>query len=172
MRGMWIGAAIMVGVCLILGAINMGGLWSGTAAPRAASAPISVPGAAQAAASQVFDSAQEAEAGPIAPGSWIAFRDFLFDFDQADIPFSDRKKVTEIAAYMAAHPATRLGIDGSHDPNGNGLRNQSLSDRRIAAVRDALVRAGVPAERIHLGEYADPGLRRDRQVAVVLDGAP
>jgi outer membrane protein OmpA-like peptidoglycan-associated protein len=106
--------------------------------------------------------------GPVAAIGWTAYREFLFDYDRADIKGSDLDKISEIAGYMAKHPSMRLGIDGAMDPIGNGMRDQTLIDRRIAAVRDALIRAGVPAQKIQLGEFADPKLRRDRQVEVVL----
>lgn len=143
------------------------------ALPAATAEGFVTPGAGQQAATKAaFEPAEDAGTGPIAAGPWTAFHEFLFDFDRADIPASDRTKINEIAAYMAEHPTMRLGIDGSRDPHGSGLHNQTLMDRRTGAVRDALIRAGVPAEKIHLGEFADPKLRRDRQVEVVLGGGP
>jgi outer membrane protein OmpA-like peptidoglycan-associated protein len=102
---------------------------------------------------------------------WSAYREFLFDYDRAEIRASDRSKISEIASHLAQNPSLRLGLDGSPDPNGNGLRDRVLTERRVGAVRDALIRAGVPASKIEVGEFADPKLRRDRQVEVVLRNA-
>ena len=39
-------------------------------------------------------------------------------------------------------------LDGHADPRGTDKYNMALSQRRVSAVRDALVKAGIPAERI------------------------
>lgn len=46
----------------------------------------------------------------------------------------------------------RVGLDGSNE-------------RKVLAVRHALIMAGVPASRIQTGAYGDPQLRRDGRVA-------
>ena len=104
--------------------------------------------------------------------SGTAFVAFTFDFDEARIQPSDKDKVARTAAYVAANPSSEIGLDGHSDPNGNGLRNQNLMDQRIAAVRDALIQAGVPSEKIQTGKFADPQSRRDREVAAVIITAP
>jgi len=79
--------------------------------------------------------------------------------------------VSEIAAYMKQNPSLRIGIDGSMDPRGTDPRNQDLSDRRISAVRDALIQAGVPSSKIHSGAYGDAKLARDRRVEVLISSS-
>jgi outer membrane protein OmpA-like peptidoglycan-associated protein len=54
------------------------------------------------------------------------------------------------------------------DPRGLDPRDQDLSNRRVGAIRDALINAGVPASRIQLGAFGDTRLTRDRRVAVLL----
>jgi outer membrane protein OmpA-like peptidoglycan-associated protein len=53
------------------------------------------------------------------------------------------------------------------DPRGTDPRNQDLSDRRVGAVRDALIGA-VPAYRIQTGAFGDTRLTRDRRVEVLV----
>jgi outer membrane protein OmpA-like peptidoglycan-associated protein len=77
-------------------------------------------------------------------------------------------KVSEIASYMNENPSLRIGIDGSMAPRGTDPRNQDLSDRRISAVRDALIEAGVPSSKIQSGVYGDAKLARDRRVEVLV----
>ncbi len=98
-------------------------------------------------------------------------REFSFEFNRADIQASDTSKVSEIAAYMKQNPSLRIGIDGSMDPRGTDPRNQDLSDRRISAVRDALIQAGVPASKIQSGAYGDAKLARDRRVEVLISSS-
>jgi outer membrane protein OmpA-like peptidoglycan-associated protein len=102
---------------------------------------------------------------------WTSFREFSFEFNRADIQASDTSKVSEIAAYMKQNPSLRIGIDGSMDPRGTDPRNQDLSDRRISAVRDALIQAGVPSSKIQSGAYGDATLARDRRVEVLISSS-
>lgn len=173
MRSWLVTPIAMAGFAVIMAAANAADLAADAAALPPATGDYGPSGAVrQAATNAAYEPAQDAGSGQIAAAPWTAFHEFLFDFDRADIQAADKTKIAEIAAFMAENPAMRLGIDGATDPKGNGLHNKTLIDRRIAAVRDALIRAGVPAERIHLGEFADPRLRRDRQVEVVLGGGP
>ena len=98
--------------------------------------------------------------GAAAPGSsqlpavrWTSLRDFMFDWDRSDIRYSESRKPSEVAAYMSQNPSVRLGIDGYTDSRGTTQYNVPLSQRRVAAVRDALIQAGVPAERIETGTF-------------------
>ena len=101
-----------------------------------------------------------------------AFLAFTFEFDEARIQASDKNKLIQAAAYVAANPTSRIGLDGRGDPNGNGLRNQNLMDLRVAAVRDALIKAGIPSDKIQTGNFAESQSRRDREVAAVIIAAP
>jgi outer membrane protein OmpA-like peptidoglycan-associated protein len=99
---------------------------------------------------------------------WVSFRDFWFDFNKVDLDASEMSKVSEIATYMNQNPSLRVGIDGSMDPRGTDPRNQDLSDRRVDAVRSALIQAGVPAYKIQTGAFGDTQLTRDRRVEVLI----
>jgi outer membrane protein OmpA-like peptidoglycan-associated protein len=98
--------------------------------------------------------------GPSAPNlaplpavRWTSMKDFMFDFDRSDIRYSESKKPAEIATYMSQNPTARLGIDGYTDSRGSSQYNLPLSQRRVATVRDALIQAGVPADRIETGTF-------------------
>jgi len=60
---------------------------------------------------------------------------------------------------MQQNPSLQVGIDGSMDPRGTDPRNQDLSNRRVGAVRDALIQAGVPAYRIQRAPSVTHGSR-------------
>lgn len=102
---------------------------------------------------------------------WTSFRDFWFQSDSAEIQNSERSKLTEIAIHMNQNPSLQIGIDGSMDPRGTEPRNQHLSELRVKAIRDALVRAGVPTNRIREGAYGNSNERRDRRVEVLIASA-
>jgi outer membrane protein OmpA-like peptidoglycan-associated protein len=78
------------------------------------------------------------------------------------------KKVSEIAQYLKGNPSMKVGLDGSMDPRGTDPRNQELRDRRVSAIRDALINAEVPDSKIQMGAFGDAKLARDRQVAVLV----
>jgi outer membrane protein OmpA-like peptidoglycan-associated protein len=91
----------------------------------------------------------------LAGTGWAALRDFTFDYDRTDIRSSELRQPSEIAAYVRQYPSVRIGIDGSTDLlRGTNQYNAGLSQRRIATVRDALIQAGVSADRIETGSFA------------------
>jgi outer membrane protein OmpA-like peptidoglycan-associated protein len=96
-----------------------------------------------------------APSAAVAGPSWAPLRDFTFDYDRTDMRSSELKQPSEIAAYVRQNPSARLGLDGSTDLlRGTNQYNAGLAERRIATVRDALIRAGVSADRIETGTFA------------------
>jgi outer membrane protein OmpA-like peptidoglycan-associated protein len=97
----------------------------------------------------------QARPGP-GPGSgWVSLREISFDYDKANIRSSEMKKIADIAAYLNDNPGVRLGIDGTTDlRRGVNKYNVSLSQQREANVREALIRAGVPADKMEIGSFA------------------
>jgi peptidoglycan-associated lipoprotein len=109
---------------------------------------------------------------------WSSFRDFLFDFDKSAIRSNETSHVSDIAAYLKQNPSARVGIDGHADPRGTDPYNQGLSERRVNAIRDALVNAGVSTGKIHTGAFGETQPKcnestegcwqRDRRVEVLV----
>lgn len=91
--------------------------------------------------------------GPLPALRWTSLKEILFDFDKADIRYSESRKPDEIAIYMSQNPSVRLGIDGYTDSRGTSQYNLPMSQRRVATVRDALIQAGVPADRMEMGTF-------------------
>jgi len=86
---------------------------------------------------------------------WRQFGDVRFDVDKADLRPTDADKVLQLAAYMKENPAFRVELEGFADPRGSETHNMKLSTRRVNAVRDALIAAGVQKERILTGAYGE-----------------
>ncbi len=84
---------------------------------------------------------------------WTSLKEILFDFDKTDIRYSESRKPAEIAAYMSQNPSVRLGIDGYTDLRATGQYNLPLNQHRVATVRDALIQAGVRADRIETDTF-------------------
>jgi outer membrane protein OmpA-like peptidoglycan-associated protein len=120
------------------------------AAPTAASAtarPEAAPGAEQAAAS------------PPAPGAELAMNDELrrvlarplnFAPKSGDILEESQAAIREMAAALVQHPeVTLVQVQGHADARGADLSNIELTQRRAAAVVNALVQQGVQRDRLH-----------------------
>ena len=113
--------------------------------------------------------------------NWASFRNFLFDFDKSAIRSNETNHVSDIAAYMKQNPSARVGIDGHTDPRGTDDYNQSLSERRVNNIRDALVASGVPADKIQTGAFGEQRVKcheateacwqSDRRVEVLIGTA-
>lgn len=94
---------------------------------------------------------------------WSSYRDFWFDYDSAAVDSSHRENVKDAANYLRQHPSYRLAIDAGASVE------TALRTKRVAAIRDALIAAGVPKYKIVEGLYGDERLRRDRRVEILID---
>lgn len=95
---------------------------------------------------------------------WVTYRVFWFDAGRSDIRAVDASMVTDIAAYLKKNPSLHVGLDGGADPG-----NPNLGTRRLEALRDALIQAGVPADRIKFGAFGEAKNRQDRRVEVLIE---
>lgn len=106
-------------------------------------------------------------AGPEGPAGivpcWVSYRDFWFNTSSAEILAAQTGVIADMAEYVKRNPSLILGIDGHENPQA-----LELSHHRVDAVRSALVGAGVPAERIKVGAFGDPKLRREGRVEVLI----
>jgi outer membrane protein OmpA-like peptidoglycan-associated protein len=82
---------------------------------------------------------------------WQSFRDIHFDFDMSDVRANEVGKITDIVAFMKQNPTFEIGIEGFADPRGTDAYNQALSERRVNAIRNALVAEGASAGAIRSG---------------------
>ena len=93
-----------------------------------------------------------------------------FELGRADLP-------ADASAALAPHvkaakEGRRIAISGFHDASGDAAANEELAKQRAFAVRDLLVAAGAPADRIELRKPAlttgDGDPREARRVEVTL----
>ena len=126
---------------------------------------------------------QPGMAGPVSPAPartrWTSLRDIMFDYNRAEIRSTELSKIADIAVYTNQNPSARLGIDGSTDLlRGTNQYNAAMSQQRVGNVRDALIRAGVSADRIETGSFGaerakcndatEPCGQRDGRVEVMV----
>ena len=153
----------------------------GPGGPQGAQGPGGAQGVAGVIGAQGAAGAIGAQGAAGAVANWTKFNDILFDFDKSDIRSNETTKVADIAAYVQQNPSTMVGIDGYADPRGTDKYNQALSERRVNAVRDALMRAGVARDKIQTGAFGEMRLKcqeateacwqSDRRVEVLIGTA-
>jgi len=83
------------------------------------------------------------------------FKDIHFDFNKYDIKPEYQNQLKKIADYLLQHPKIKLIIEGHCDERGTNEYNLALGDKRANAVKDFLVSAGVPSERIETVSYGE-----------------
>jgi OOP family OmpA-OmpF porin len=107
--------------------------------------------------------------------SYVVF----FDFDRADITAPALQTIRQAAAAAKSGTRTSLSVTGHADRSGSDAYNMALSMRRANAVKDALVREGIPAGNMQVvargeGEPLVPtadGVRepQNRRVEIVIN---
>jgi len=72
----------------------------------------------------------------------------FFDFDRSNITADAQKVITEAATAAKAGNVSRIQLTGHTDRSGSDQYNMALSLRRGEAVKQALIRQGIPAASI------------------------
>ncbi len=83
-----------------------------------------------------------------------------FDFDKYNIKREYIPLLNEVVKTLKENPNVRVRIEGFTDNIGSKAYNDRLALRRAQAVRDYLIRAGIPAERIEVA-----GFGKERYIA-------
>jgi len=106
--------------------------------------------------------------------------DVHFRTEDSTIAADDEQRLTELASFLSPLDGTVIRLDGHTDVRGTQKYNDALSTARAESVRDALVRAGMPAERIVVTSEGSAdatateqdldGMALDRRVAVTVVG--
>lgn len=98
---------------------------------------------------------------PVDQYGCLIFRDTLllegvhFDFDKSEITPTARPILDRVAESMLAYPEAFFEVAGHTDSVGTFAYNFLLSARRAAAVRDYLIRQGVPAWKMTAVGYGE-----------------
>jgi outer membrane protein OmpA-like peptidoglycan-associated protein len=111
-------------------------------------------------------------------GFIVTLPGLFFDTGKSVLKTGARNTLTKIAEQLRINDETSIAVEGHTDSVGSEALNQTLSEKRAAAVRDYLVSRGVPAARITmsgLGESAPiatndtpAGRQQNRRVELVI----
>ena len=112
--------------------------------------------------------------------SELAKRQIFFDYDSDAIRDEYKGLIENHAKYLAAHPQTKVVLQGNTDERGTHEYNLSLGQRRAAAVKNALNIQGVNDQQIETVSYGEERSKQncgdedcfqhDRRVDVVYSG--
>jgi peptidoglycan-associated lipoprotein len=80
-------------------------------------------------------------------------KDVYFDYDKADIRADQQSAVQADAAFLQQHSNMSITVEGHCDERGSTEYNLALGDNRASSVKNALVAAGVSADRIKTISY-------------------
>jgi peptidoglycan-associated lipoprotein len=80
-------------------------------------------------------------------------QDIFYDYDSADVRPDAQATLSKDASYLVSHPDIRIVIGGYCDERGSNEYNIGLGQNRADAAKNALVSAGVAANRIRTISY-------------------
>ena len=80
-------------------------------------------------------------------------KDVFFDYDKYELRPADQAVLQADALFLSAHPQYKLLISGHCDERGSEEYNLALGSDRATAVRDALTKLGVSADRVKTISY-------------------
>jgi peptidoglycan-associated lipoprotein len=80
-------------------------------------------------------------------------QDIFYDYDTYDIRGDAQATLSHDAAYLVSHPDVKIVIGGYCDERGSNEYNLALGQNRADAAKNALVAAGVAANRIRVVSY-------------------
>jgi outer membrane protein OmpA-like peptidoglycan-associated protein len=72
----------------------------------------------------------------------------FFDFDSASLKPGGFAEIGRVSGVLNKYPQTTIRVEGHTDSKGSETYNQTLSERRAGAVKNALVQQGVDGMRI------------------------
>lgn len=79
--------------------------------------------------------------------------DVFFDYDAYDIRADAQTTLSQDASYLASHANLKIVIGGYCDERGSDEYNLALGQNRANATKNALVTAGIAADRIRVVSY-------------------
>jgi peptidoglycan-associated lipoprotein len=75
-------------------------------------------------------------------------KDIYFDYDKSDIRADQQSSIQADVAFLQQHPNISFTVEGHCDERGSTEYNLALGDSRASSVKNALVAAGISADRV------------------------
>ncbi len=117
----------------------------------------------------LLPSAAAVEGSELEPASeepWTMALSIWFFSRSADLDAQEGTKVADLALRMRNEVALEVGIHLPGESGRHGWEGPDLRESRVAAIREAMIRAGIPAERIRIGVYGGAEYDIDRRIVI------
>ncbi len=98
-------------------------------------------------------------------GMVVTLGDVLFDTGKSQLRADGNRDMAQLAEFFRRNPERSASIEGHTDSVGSSDSNQTLSDRRAGAVKTALMRMGVPADRLTASGFGEDAPVADNDTA-------
>lgn len=85
----------------------------------------------------------------------FVMRDINFEFDSAVLEESSFSSIDALADFLRYNPEIKIEVSGHTDDSGSYEHNQTLSEARAMAVKEALLIRGVEESRLTIAGYGD-----------------
>jgi outer membrane protein OmpA-like peptidoglycan-associated protein len=108
---------------------------------------------AQQQAAQLRQRLDELQAKQTERGQLVTLGDVLFESGRAEVKPGAQASLTKLGDFLKQYPTRHILIEGHTDNVGTASYNETLSQRRAAAVASALLTMGVPANRVTTAGY-------------------
>jgi len=100
--------------------------------------------------------------------------DILFEYNSSSLMPGAYTEIGRVAEVLKSYPQTSITIEGHTDTRGSMEYNQSLSERRAIAVKNAIVQNGVDPRRIRIVGFGEmqpisPSHTVNRRVNIVIN---
>ncbi|OGV58209.1 MAG: peptidoglycan-associated lipoprotein [Lentisphaerae bacterium GWF2_52_8] len=83
----------------------------------------------------------------------LKFQPVYFAYDQSTVGTSEQGKLDQVASYMKQNAVVGVLVEGNCDERGSEEYNRGLGERRALAVKDYLIKQGIPDARIKTISY-------------------
>jgi outer membrane protein OmpA-like peptidoglycan-associated protein len=91
--------------------------------------------------------------GSLPTGMWTSLENVQFEYGQAVIQAKCADKIAGLVTWMKENPQAVIGLDGHVDDMRANDNDATLSSRRVSAVRQTLITAGIAPSRISTGSF-------------------
>lgn len=102
---------------------------------------------------------------PITPGAKVVLKNIFFDVDKYALKDESKVELNKLIQFLSSNPKIKIEIGGHTDNTGDNTKNIALSANRAKAVKDYLIAAGVPENRLSSKGYADTQPIADNKTA-------
>jgi len=117
-------------------------------APKAGETPVTRPTLPSDRAVQPAQPAAAAKPAAASP-----LKDVFFDFDKSLVRDDQKSALADNVAWLKSNPSAKITVEGHCDERGTAEYNLGLGERRAKAVKDYLIAAGIPADRVSTISY-------------------